>query len=84
MPVLYVENAPADLYEALRLRAKSEGRSISAEVMKLLAEHIPPPAVLARRRRMSEVARRIRKKQPATRKHLENMDMNLTASSEFI
>ncbi|HEX4276588.1 MAG TPA: hypothetical protein VHZ74_14595 [Bryobacteraceae bacterium] len=41
MPAFYIENVPGDLYDGLRLRAKSEGRSISAEVMKLLSEHIP-------------------------------------------
>ena len=30
VPNLYVENVPEDLYEALRSRAKSEGRSIGA------------------------------------------------------
>ena len=63
MPTLYVENVPSDLYDALRLRAKSEGRSISAEVMKLLAEHIPTPAELAQRRRVFDVARKIRANQ---------------------
>jgi plasmid stability protein len=63
MPTLYVENVPSDLYDALRLRAKSEGRSISAEVMKLLAEHVPTKAELAQRRRVFDVARRIRANQ---------------------
>jgi plasmid stability protein len=63
MPTLYVENVPSDLYDALRLRAKSEGRSISAEVMRLLAEHVPTQAELAQRRRVFEVARKIRANQ---------------------
>ena len=65
MPVLYVENVPPELYDALRLRAKSEGRSISSEVMNLLSANVPTPAVLARRRRVFELARRIGKKQPS-------------------
>ena len=63
MPTLYVENVPSDLYDALRLRAKFEGRSISAEVMKLLAEHVPTQAELAQRRRVFDVARKIRASQ---------------------
>jgi plasmid stability protein len=60
MPTLYVENVPSDLYDALRLRAKSQGRSISAEVMNLLTEHVPTQAELAQRRRVFEIARKIR------------------------
>ncbi|HWF10508.1 MAG TPA: Arc family DNA-binding protein [Bryobacteraceae bacterium] len=63
MPTLYVENIPADLYDAIKLRAKSEGRSISSEVLRLLADAVPTTAELARRRRIFEVARRIRDKQ---------------------
>jgi plasmid stability protein len=36
MPTLYVRNVPFDLYEALRKRAKQNGRSIAAEVIALL------------------------------------------------
>lgn len=66
MPTLYVENVPADLYDALRLRAKSEGRSISAEVLKLLEEYVPGPAQLAQRRRAFEIAKKIRTNQAAS------------------
>jgi plasmid stability protein len=41
MPTLYVENVPKDLYEALRKRAKRQRRSIAAEVLSLLDEHVP-------------------------------------------
>jgi plasmid stability protein len=68
MPTLYVENVPDDLYNALRLRARSEGRSISAEVMKLLAEHVPTQAELARRRRAFDLARKIRANQRGGKK----------------
>jgi plasmid stability protein len=67
MPTLYVENIPSDLYEALRLRAKSAGRSISAEVMNLLSEHVPTPARLAGRRRIFDLARKIRQNQRGLR-----------------
>jgi plasmid stability protein len=38
---LNVENIPDDLYEALRKHARSQGRSIAAEVRALLKESIP-------------------------------------------
>ena len=41
MATLYVENVPDDLYEALRKRARSQRRSIAAEVLSLLELHIP-------------------------------------------
>ena len=41
MATLYVENVPDDLYEALRKRAKSQHRSIAAEVLWLLKMNIP-------------------------------------------
>jgi len=41
MATLYVENVVDDLYEALRGRAKSQHRSIAAEVLWLLKMHIP-------------------------------------------
>lgn len=39
MATLYVENAPNELYEALRHRARR--RSIAAEVVSLLEENLP-------------------------------------------
>jgi plasmid stability protein len=50
MPTLYVENVPADLYSALRDRAKRNRSSISAEGRALLAENVPPAKELARRK----------------------------------
>jgi plasmid stability protein len=41
MATLYVENVPKDRYEALRGRAKANGRSIAAEVLALLEENVP-------------------------------------------
>jgi len=41
MATLYVENVVDDLYEALRGLAKSQHRSIAAEVSWLLKMHIP-------------------------------------------
>ncbi len=40
MATLYVENVPDDLYEALRDRARQHRKSITAEVLSLLAENV--------------------------------------------
>lgn len=50
MPTLYVENVPVDLYDALRKRARSQHRSIAAEVLSLLEQSIPTEKELKRRR----------------------------------
>lgn len=60
MPTLYVENVPEDLYEVLRARARHNRKSISAEVLSLLAENVPTPAELARRQAILKRARKIR------------------------
>src|ERR1017187_8974783 len=60
MPTLYVENVPEDVYEALRARAQGNGKSISAEVLALLAENVPTPAELARRREVVDRICKIR------------------------
>ena len=41
MPTLYVEKVPAELYGALKARAKANNSSIAAEVIELLAENVP-------------------------------------------
>jgi plasmid stability protein len=46
---LYFENVPDDLYEALRKRARSQLRSIAAEVIQLLELNIPTEKVLSSR-----------------------------------
>jgi plasmid stability protein len=60
MPTLYVENVPGELYEALRTRAREHRKSISAEVLVLLAENVPTAKELAGRRGFLNRARRIR------------------------
>jgi plasmid stability protein len=67
MPTLYVENVPEDVYEALRARAQSNGKSISAEVLALLAENVPTPAELARRREVVDRICKIRSRRPGKR-----------------
>lgn len=64
MPTLYVRNVPEDLYEALRRRAQANGKSISGEVLALLAENVPTPDELARRRELITCARKLRSKRP--------------------
>jgi len=64
MPTLYVENVPEDLYEALRARARARRKSISAEVIDLLQEHVPTPADLARRKQLLKLAVKIGSRRP--------------------
>jgi plasmid stability protein len=67
MPTLYVENVPADLYEALRTRASERRKSISAEVIALLEENVPTAKELAGRRELLNLARRMRARRPRAR-----------------
>ena len=59
MATLYVENVPNDLYEALRKRARSQRRSLAAEVLSLLESQIPTQKELKARkaafRKLSEL-----------------------------
>lgn len=65
MPTLYVENVPEELYQALRERAQANRRSLAAEVLSLLAQHVPTPSELARRKELLRAARRIRARRPS-------------------
>ena len=67
MPALYVENVPEELYEAIRARAQSHRKSITAEVLELLAANVSTPAELARRKALLRRAARIRSQRPASR-----------------
>ena len=60
MATLYVENVPDDLYEALRKRAKSQRRSIAAEVILLLEESIPTEKTLKARKDFAKKLERLR------------------------
>jgi plasmid stability protein len=60
MATLYVENVPEDLYEALRKRARSQRRSIAAEVLSLLEQNIPTEKELKRRREVTRKLGRLR------------------------
>jgi plasmid stability protein len=60
MATLYVENVPDDLYEALRKHAKSQRRSIAAEVVALLEQFYPTEKELKRRRAASAKLKELR------------------------
>jgi plasmid stability protein len=49
MATLYVENVPDELYRALRERARQQRKSIAAEVITLLEEHVPTASELKKR-----------------------------------
>lgn len=49
MPTLYVENVPADLYDALRRRAKERRSSIASQVIEVLAGQVPTAAQIKAR-----------------------------------
>lgn len=66
MPTLYVENVPEDLYEALRARAQENRKSITAEVLALLAANVATPTELARRKAFLKRAGKIRSKRPSS------------------
>jgi len=65
MATLYVENVPDDLYAALRKRAKENRKSIAAEVVALLEQHVPTERELKRRRALLHDLRKLREKQVA-------------------
>ncbi|MGH9493771.1 MAG: FitA-like ribbon-helix-helix domain-containing protein [Candidatus Sulfotelmatobacter sp.] len=64
MPTLYVENVPEDIYKALRKRAKGNGKSIAAEVIELLKQHVPADAELKRRQKVFDELAKLRAMPP--------------------
>jgi hypothetical protein len=66
MPTLYVENVPADLYAALRKRAKQNRTSIAGEVISLLKQNVPTAAELKRRREFFDYVMDLQKRKPLT------------------
>lgn len=61
MPTLYVENVPRELYEALRKSAKSERRSIAAEILALLERTYPTEKELKGRRAFVRELKKLRR-----------------------
>jgi len=64
MATLYVENVPDDLYEALRDRARQHRKSITAEVLSLLAENVVTAAEQKARQQFLRQAQRLRAHRP--------------------
>jgi plasmid stability protein len=64
MATLYVENVPDDLYEALRERARQQRKSITAEVLSLLAENVVTAAERKARQQFLRQAQRLRSQRP--------------------
>jgi plasmid stability protein len=64
MPTLYVENVPDALYDALRKRARSNRKSIAAEVIALLELNVPTEDELKRRQKAFRELARLRAKRP--------------------
>jgi plasmid stability protein len=60
MATLYVENVPDDLYQALRDRAREHRKSITAEVLSLLAENVVTAAERRARQQFLKQAQRLR------------------------
>ena len=64
MLTLYLENVPEQIYEALRAKARANGRSIAAETLALLESWVPTSAELERRAILLKRAEEIRGSQP--------------------
>ena len=64
MATLHVKNIPRDLYAALRKRANSNQRSISAEVRALLKENVPTTREMKARHEWVRNILRLRAQQP--------------------
>jgi antitoxin FitA len=60
MATLYVENVPDEIYKALRKRARTNRKSIAAEVISLLEQNVPTEEELKRRRKAIEGLARLR------------------------
>jgi plasmid stability protein len=66
MATLYVENVSDDIYTALRKRARSNHRSIAAEVISLLEHFVPTAQELKRRRKVFDDLAKLRARPPLT------------------
>ena len=74
MATLHVENIPGDLYAALRKRAKSNQRSIAAEVRALLKENVPTAREMKARHELVQKILRLRAKQPKSRANFQSAE----------
>jgi plasmid stability protein len=60
MATIHIESVPNSLYEALRARARSKRRSISAETLALLEKALPTARELRRRAAFCKRIQRLR------------------------
>jgi plasmid stability protein len=67
MATLHVKDIPRELYAALRKRAKSNQRSIAAEVRELLKENVPTAREMKARHEWVRKILRLRAKVPKSR-----------------
>ncbi|MGH9518772.1 MAG: FitA-like ribbon-helix-helix domain-containing protein [Terriglobales bacterium] len=82
MPTLYVEKVPADLYAALRARAKARRSSIAAETIAILRASVPTAAALRQRRAAGEALLRLRNQAPPRRAGQPTNEQLLRASRQ--
>jgi plasmid stability protein len=66
MATLYVENVPDELYKALRERARQHRKSITAEVLSLLADNVVTAAERKARQQFLKQAQRLRAQRPSS------------------
>ena len=66
MPSLTLKNIPDDLYRGLKASAADNGRSISAQVIGIIAEHVSERRRRAAMRESAERLRRLRAALPET------------------
>jgi len=59
------KNSPDDLHNAIRKRARENGSSMRAEVIRILKENVVPPAELRRRRKIFDKLLNVRTTKPA-------------------
>lgn len=62
LPTLYIRNVPTEVYEALKARAKREGRSVNAEALVALGELAERERGRAAVDRFLEICARIERK----------------------
>lgn len=75
MANLHVANVPNDRYKALRERAKQARRSIAAEVLCLLKEHVPTEKELESRRAFVSKLERQRSRNRSNRRFPSTEEM---------
>jgi plasmid stability protein len=66
MATLLVEHIPDELYAALQEQSRRSGRSIAAEIVEILAQHVVTDAERGARQRFLERAERLRSQRPLT------------------